>query len=131
MHSVLKRVESKEWKIPSEYLRNSTGRQIVYTYNCHIREREDGSHPNKEDISIDTSDTKVFLEEEQFKVLCIWSIFLTWFQSSNTVGNEFSRYIGWYINEWVFFKKWIIREGLWQFQHGKFQIYDFLNLFAY
>jgi len=34
---------------------------------------------NKDDISIDSSDTKVFLEEEEFKLLYIWSPFYHFF----------------------------------------------------
>lgn len=31
--------------------------------------------PNKGDINIDPSDSKIFLEEEECELLCIWSPF--------------------------------------------------------
>lgn len=38
-----------------------------------LYEGDDMSPLNKDDINIDSSDIKVFLEEEEFKLLYVWS----------------------------------------------------------
>lgn len=56
--------------------------------------------PNKGDISIEPSDSKIFLEEEEGELLYIWSPFYHLFQSANIIYNQLSK-VHWLVHRYV------------------------------